>query len=174
MIEDHAEPDFWALLKTMCDHDVEFVIIGGFAVSLHGYVRTTKDIDIVPAPDTENLTRLYNAVRSIDARPLGLDEFAPDELPPFTLESLVELQGNWLLETKHGRIDLMLYVEDLDGELTFAQLRERAETEEFEEVGHPVDFASAGDLISMKQRAGRDIDRIDITALRRAHGLEAD
>jgi hypothetical protein len=68
----------------------------------------------------------------------------------------------------------MPYVEDDDGELPYDELRSAAESEFFDEVGHRVWFASAEHLIAMKEHAGRDVDRSDVTALRRAFGLEGD
>jgi len=65
----------------LCEHQVEFVLIGGFAVALHGYVRATKDIDIVPEPSPENLTRLWRALTAIDATAAELEEFHPEEMP---------------------------------------------------------------------------------------------
>ena len=50
------EPD--DLLVALTDANVEFVVIGGVAVGVHGFVRATKDLDIVPDPALENLTRL--------------------------------------------------------------------------------------------------------------------
>jgi hypothetical protein len=68
----------------------------------------------------------------------------------------------------------MPYVEDADGELTYDELRAGADTIEIDEVGHPIFVASVEHLIAMKQHAGRDLDLIDVTALRMAHGLEED
>lgn len=168
-------PDFWGMLRVLREHDVEFVIIGGFAVGLHGYVRATKDIDIVPAPDPENLSRLWDAVSSIDARPAEFDEFDPEEMPaPFSREGLVDGRGNWVLYTRLGRLDLMPYVEDDDGELPYEDLRGAAESEEFAEIGGRLWFASAAHLIAMKEHAGRDEDLRDVSALRRTLGLEDD
>lgn len=169
-----TEPDFWGLLRVLCEHDVEFVVIGGFAVSMQGYVRTTKDVDVVPAPGAENLGRLWQAVTSIDAQPADWGDFEPDELPPFSHEGFVENRGDWVLYTTLGRLDLMLYVEDEDGELPYETLRAGADSELYPEIGHRVWFASVEHLIAMKQHAGRDEDLRDIAALRRAHGLEAD
>lgn len=168
-------PRFYDLLRLLCEHEVAFVIIGGFAVTLQGYVRTTKDIDIVPDRTLENLSRLWDALASIDARPVDITEFRPEELPmPFSREELIEGSGNWALYTSLGRIDLMTYVEDADGELTYEELQEDAERVDLGEIGHPVRVASVEHLIGMKQHADRDQDRIDITALRMAHGLEAE
>jgi hypothetical protein len=170
-----TEPDFWGLLQALSEHEVEFVVIGGFAVSLQGYVRTTKDVDIVPSPDPANLARLWDAVSALGARPANWDDFKPDELPAFTLEGFTENGGNWMLYTRLGRLDLMPYVEDLDGELPYATLRAEADTDTFAEAGDQrIWFASVRHLISMKKRAGRDEDLLDVTALRRAHGLEDD
>ncbi len=171
----HTRPDFWGLLRALCEHDVEFVVIGGFAVGLHGYVRATKDVDIVPAPDEANVSRLWDALLALDARPAEFGDFAPDEMPvPFTRAGLVEGTGNWALYTRLGRLDLMPYVEDDDGELPFAELRAAADSEEFEEIGARLWFASAQHLIAMKEHAGRDEDLRDVAALRAALGLEED
>jgi hypothetical protein len=171
--KEDTPPRFYELLQLLCGGQIEFVLIGGFAVTLQGYVRTTKDIDIVPKPSIDNLSRLWDALSSIDARPGEIADFKPEELPvPFSREGLVEGEGNWILYTSLGRVDLMQYVEDMDGELTYAELRAGAERVDLDEVGHPIWVASVEHLIGMKQRANRDQDRIDITALRMAHGLE--
>lgn len=169
-----TEPDYWGLLRVLSEHDVDFVVIGGFAVGMQGYVRATKDVDVVPASTPENLSRLWDAVSSIEARPADWDEFDPQELPPFSREGLIENGGNWILYTKLGRLDVMPYVEDDDGELPYEDLRAAADSESYPEVGHRVWFASVTHLIAMKQHAGRDEDLRDVTALRRAHGLQDD
>lgn len=50
------EPD--ELLLALLGAGVRFVVIGGVAVGVHGFVRATEDRDIVPDPDPENLNRL--------------------------------------------------------------------------------------------------------------------
>lgn len=168
-------PRFYDLLRMLCEHEVAFVLIGGFAVSLQGFVRTTKDIDIVPELTRENVSRLWDALTSVHARPAELGDFKPSEMPmAFTREGLIEGGGNWILYTTLGRIDLMPYVEDTEGELTYEELRESAERVDLPPVGHPIWVASVEHLIGMKEHANRDQDRIDITALRMAHGLEQD
>jgi predicted nucleotidyltransferase len=67
------------LLKHLHAHGVEHIIIGGLAVSAHGHVRPSKDLDIVPDPAHENLERLVsaladaNALEGIPVRVCGLD-----------------------------------------------------------------------------------------------------
>lgn len=166
---------FYDLMRVLCEHGVEFVVIGGFAVGLQGYQRATKDVDIVPAPTLDNVTRLWEALSSLDARPAEVGDFRPEERPmAFTPEGLIAGGGNWVVYTTFGRIDLMPYVEDAEGELEYAELRADAIQVELDEVGHPIYVASVEHLIGMKEHAGRDLDLIDATALRMAHGLEAD
>lgn len=171
----HTPPRFYDLLRSLRDAGVDFVLIGGFAVTLHGYVRTTKDIDIVPDPRQENMSRLWDVLSAIDARPAELAEFKPEELPAaFTREGFIEAGGNWVLYTKLGRLDVMPYVEDADGEIPYDELRAAAERVDLPEVGQPIWVASLDHLIAMKEHADRDIDRIDVTAMRMAQGLEDD
>jgi hypothetical protein len=46
------------ILRTLLDHEVDSVVIGGLAVAAHGFPRATKGIDTVPAPESENRRRL--------------------------------------------------------------------------------------------------------------------
>ena len=72
------------LLRALHDSGVQHIIIGGFAVNAHGVIRPSKDLDIVPDPDGDNLRRLAALLAEIDARHVGLGEFNADEFPlPF-------------------------------------------------------------------------------------------
>src|SRR3982751_563176 len=103
-------PDVPALLETLVKHRVEFLVVGGVAVAHHGYVRATRDMDIVPEPSEGNLSHLWDALVQMEAEPLALGELRPQELPtPFTVEALHAL-GNWDLATCNGRLDILQYV----------------------------------------------------------------
>ena len=71
------EPD--DLLLTLTNAQVEFVVIGGIAVGVHGFVRATKDLDIVPDPSPENLERLAHVLVEIGAQHVGVGDFSPEE-----------------------------------------------------------------------------------------------
>jgi hypothetical protein len=160
---------FFDLVRTLRAHGVEFVLIGGFAVGFHGAERATKDVDVVPAPGRDNLTKLWRALETLDASPQGLEDFRPEELPvEWGLEGLIE-GGNWIVHTRFGRLDVMQWVAPFD---SYDELRRNAVEQYVEEVGSTVLVAGLDDLIAMKEAAGRDQDRIDVTALRMAHGLE--
>lgn len=146
-----------------------FVVIGGVAVAHHGYVRATKDVDIVPEPSEGNLRRLWDALQELEAQPLSLHDFRPEELPePFALGGLLKL-GNWDLATKHGRLDILQHLSGkLETEEDHAGLAERSETAHFD-FG-TIRVVGYEDLIDLKDLAGRDQDLIDIRALREARG----
>lgn len=154
------------LLRTLREHGVEFVVIGGFALAAHGYIRGTKDVDIVPEPSGANLDRLLAALEALDAEPLAVEDFKPEEILELNLENL-GLGGNWLLRTRLGRLDVMQHVE---GMRDYAQLRERAFDPELEELGEGVLFVGLDDLIALKRAAGRPEDVRDIAELERARG----
>src|SRR5919199_3687263 len=76
-----------ALVRVLNAHGVDYVVVGGVAAIGHGSRRTTRDLDIVPAPSAENYRRLARAlkalhahVRGVDAHLLGIDPTDPDVL----------------------------------------------------------------------------------------------
>lgn len=146
------------LLGTLRRHDVEFVVIGGFALAPHGYVRATKDIDIVPDPDPGNLAKLADALRELDAEP-DLGELHGDELDISPDAEGLQLGGNWVLLTRFGRLDIM---QEVPGLRDYRHLRDGA----IEVSG--VLYAGYDELISMKAATGRDEDLRDIGALEAA------
>lgn len=154
------------LLAALRAHSVEFVVIGGFSLAAHGYVRGTKDVDIVPEPSRSNLRRLLRALKSLDAEPLAIGDFSPNEVLELSLKNL-ELGGNWLLRTRFGRLDVMQYV---TGMQSYEDLRQGAVEPELPELEAGVPFAGLDDLIALKRAAGRDEDLRDIAELERARG----
>lgn len=157
-----AEP----MLRLLAEHGVDFVIIGGFALAAHGVVRGTKDIDIVPDPDSTNVSRLAAALRALNAEVMLADDFDPSELGIAPDEAGLALGGNWVLRTRLGRLDVM---QDVAGVRSYGALRSAAVERDVPEAGS-FWFSGLDDLIAMKVAAGRPQDEIDITSLHRARG----
>jgi hypothetical protein len=149
-----------ALLDCLRSCGVEFVVIGGFAVAAHGVVRATKDVDIVPEPSAENRARLAEALRELRAE-VDLGDISVDELAIVPDEAGLATGGNRVLQTAHGRLDVM---QDVPGLRSFEQLRAGA-------VRHGgILYAGYEELVSMKSSAGRPEDLMDIARLRAARG----
>ncbi len=155
-MDEPAEPlDAARILAALAEHRVDFVLIGGLAVQTHGHMRTTADIDIMPAPERENLALLAQTLRALGARVLnpsavGL-EIDAATLPRAAL---------WQLVTRHGALDIVL---EAPGAPPYGELRERALEIDLDGVTIPV--ASLDDLLAMKRAAGRPIDLDDLAAL---------
>lgn len=153
------ELDARRLLVALSEAEVEFILVGGFAVGAHGHPRATKDVDLLPAPDQQNLERLAALLREIDYEIMGVDDFDPDEVVHPDLDGL-RRGGSWVLLTRFGRLDVLQHLEpDLD----YATLKQGAIKAEV--FGVEVRFCGYDDLLAMKRAAGRPVDLADIEQL---------
>ena len=151
------------LLKMLNDHDVAYVVIGGFAMLAHNATRATKDIDIVPDPDPANLDRLWSALTSLEASPLPMVDFGAEEMPLEWTRDSLDYGGNWILATRVGRLDILQYVAGVEG---YDQLRGNA-VDLVDPSSGRIWFAGKDDLIAMKRAAGRPQDLLDIERIER-------
>lgn len=157
------ELDLQAILRELVEGEVEFLLIGGVAVGYHGHVRATKDVDVVPATDPDNLHRLAEVLRSLEAEVEGAEEFAEGEMPDPLEPGALELGGNWVLSTRLGRLDVMQWIGD-------HPLWEELSPGAIEDVigDLPVKVVAYDDLIRLKELAGRPEDLADLQRLRQA------
>lgn len=143
------------IFAALAEHEVDYVVVGGLAVQVHGHVRTTNDLDLIPQPSRRNLARLAYALNALGARVLnpGSEDLAIDAtmLPRATL---------WQFATDAGDIDVL---HDAPGAVEFPELRARALEVKLGDLRIP--FAGREDLIRMKRAAGRPVDLSDIAAL---------
>lgn len=150
-------PDLRALLATFAERDVQYVVIGGIALVLHGGIRTTEDLDIVPNPDPANLDRLCQALEGMEATLLlnPARRFGPREAHALK-------QGrNVSLSTRYGELDV---VRRLAGVPPYATLA--ADADRYEVDGVTLLAASRQQLITMKAVRGSAQDQADIETLR--------
>lgn len=158
---EHAERpfDLSLLFEALSRHGVDYVVIGGVAVQVHGHRRTTMDLDLAPDPRPENLRRLAAALDEVDARPLD-PALAGSEVSVIDPERLAVAPVVPLLTTRHGQVHIL---KEPKGARVFAQMRESALVVEVD--GVEVAIVSLDDLIRMKKAAGRPEDLDDIAAL---------
>jgi hypothetical protein len=150
------EFDAAALLRALAEAELDFVVIGGIALVLHGSARLTRDLDIVFAPDEPNLHALGRVLTGLNAGLRGVDEdvpFVPDER---TLRNVQLLT----LTTDAGWLDVHRRP---DGAPPYPVLKRRAEEQDIDGVS--VLVASPDDLLAMKRAAARPQDLTDIEEL---------
>lgn len=150
------------LLRELQAAHIEFVLIGGFAVNVYGVIRPSKDLDIVPSGDAENLERLADLLARIEASHAGIEDFDPDEFPFDPTNPADLLQGaNFRLETSLGDLDIMQWVPGIDADNAYTELASRARRVDIDDIALLV--CSLADLRKMKQAAGRprDLDDLD-------------
>jgi Nucleotidyl transferase AbiEii toxin, Type IV TA system len=144
------------LMRRLVEAGVDFLVIGGVAVSLQGYGRSTKDLDIVYATNAANLERLGKVLVELGARLRGIEEDVP-----FTPDARALKRTTILtLETRLGGIDLLV---DPDGADRYEAMRGRADVVDLDDI--EVRVVALDDLLSMKRAAGRPQDIADIDAL---------
>jgi predicted nucleotidyltransferase len=161
------ELDIQGMLEALVAEGVEFLLIGGVAVGFHGYVRATKDVDVVPSPDPGNLARLANALRGLGAEIEGAEEFEDAELPDPLDAAALALGGNWVLRTRLGRFDVMQWIGD---DSLWERLSPAAVSAEIGDLS--VRVVGYQDLVALKREAGRPEDLADLKRLRQARGEE--
>ena len=111
-------PDFKEFLKLLNEHDVRYLLIGGYAVGYHGYARATEDMDIWVAVQPENADKIVNVLKDFGfASPdLSAALFLQEGkiirmgLPPIRLEITTSISGVVFEECYENRI-----LDEIDG-----------------------------------------------------------
>ena len=148
--------DFEALLGALVEGEVEFVIVGGVAATVHGSARLTQDIDIVHARGEANLERLVAALEPFNPYLRG----APAGLPFDWSVATLRRGRNFTLTTAVGYIDLL---GEITGGGTYEDLLPH--TIQVELFGHTCRCLALPWLIKTKQAAGRPADREAVAEL---------
>ena len=144
--------DFADLLVELCDAEVEFLLVGGWAVILHGHVRATDDMDILVRPSTRNSERVFAALEAFGA-PLRAHGVTPGHfaregeayrfgIAPLKIEVLTKISGVSFDDASQGSMT-------------------------FELDGHRIPYIGKSALIANKKSAARYKDLADVEELER-------
>lgn len=145
------------LLENLGKAEVKFILVGGLAVALNGFVRTTEDVDILVEVSPENIKRLLRALESFGqgyARELSLGDFEATEgavrvVEDFPLDIFTVMGG------KQYR-DLISATRQVEIKTTM------------------IPFLDATALVQLKEKSQREKDQIDVAALKRIQQEAAD
>ncbi len=153
------------IVRALNDAQVQYLIVGGLAVNAHGYVRLTRDIDIVLALSPENAALGLHTLLEVGYR-LGIPAKPEEFADPATREDwrrnkeMIVLKL-WSDEHRRTPIDVFVYEPfDFGAEMAVSEAMEVC-------PGVRAPVVSLQTLLEMKQRAGRPQDLIDIEELKR-------
>ena len=146
-LDEHLE-----VLEYLIKHKVKFLLIGGYAVIMHGYRRATGDMDLWLEPNNDNKTLFINALRDLD-------------FEDKTLEYIQNLDFTFAQVLMFGeepqRIDFLTQI----NQVTFEEAYNNRLTENFENLVLPI--INLRELILSKINTGRAKDIADIEELQR-------
>lgn len=141
-------PDFREFLQLLNSNEVDYLLVGGYAVGFYGYVRATADMDVWIASNPQNAGRLVATLRQFGFTSPELNEslfLKPDSIirmgtPPFRIELFTGLSGVEFDACYGNRVRAII-----------------------DEV--PVDLISLPDLRANKLASGRTKDLVDLEHL---------
>lgn len=158
--------DLIRLFETLARHGVDYVVIGGVAVQVHGHRRTTMDLDLVPRRSEDNLRRLGSALEELEAQPRDAPQ-GEAQISAADPERLAIAAAVPPLSTRHGQLHIL---NEPKGARPFDRLRDAALVVKVEGIEIPI--VALDDLLRMKRASGRPADLEDIAALVALEGRE--
>jgi hypothetical protein len=148
------------ILRTLEEHDVEYVLIGAFAATIHGSGLRTDDVDVCPRNTWSNLTKLAAALTAMDAR--ELDPHKGELVDRPWDETMLGSDVTWLIGTPFGRLDLVFEPAGTAGYDDLAR-----DAIDVDIGGVRARVASLRDVIRSKEALNRPRDREQLPTLRR-------
>lgn len=140
--------DFKELLESLNVNNVRYLLIGGYAVGIYGYSRSTNDIDIFVSDDRENVLRLLKALADF-----GFTD------PTLSEDVLSEERSMIEMGIEPMKVQILNFADGLNFEDCYA----RKNPVTIEDI--IVDTVSKDDLVKNKTATGRHKDLADVERL---------
>jgi predicted nucleotidyltransferase len=140
-------PHYKELLQLLNEFEVDYLIVGGFAVMKYGEPRYTKDLDVWVHNSLQNSVRVVEALKKFGA---------PLEHDGITAETFSAKQVVYQIGVAPVRIDILTEISGVK----FSDAWEKRVASTF--FGVPVHFISLDDLVTNKQALGRSSDVKDL------------
>ena len=152
------------VFKFLEEERVKYLVAGGMAVNLRGIPRFTQDLDILVDLSPVNLKRLKAALIKLEYRPrvpVPLEEFLNiDNWRKWKKEKGLKALNLYNPKVVFEQIDILT-----DVPISYSQARKNCVV--IRAGGLRIRLVSISDLIRMKKKAGRDVDKLDIQDLKR-------
>jgi hypothetical protein len=147
--------DYGALLGSLAQHEVEFIVVGGVSAFLHGAPTVTRDLDVVYRRDAKNIQRALSALQSLEARFRMRPDLSPNA-------SHLESAGHKLLTTNLGHLDMLGAI---GKQLAYEDLIEHSDKMKIGDF--QVRVLRLEKLIELKEELGLEKDLAMLPTLRR-------
>lgn len=144
--------DFEDFLVALCEAKAEFLVVGAYAMALHGVPRATGDIDVFVRPSPDNAARVWSALAAFGA---------PLEAAGLTHEDLATPGTVYQMGVAPRRIDVLTAISGVSFEEAWA------DKVAIDVAGHPVFFIGREALAKNKRTSGRAKDLADLEILER-------
>lgn len=138
------------IIKSLYVNEVEYVIIGGYAIILHGFLRATEDIDILLKLSPENLERFQKALREV---------YDDNEIDEINFEELSKYSVIRYGTRDNFYIDV---ISKIGTEFSYDNIE--IIEKKVEDIVYR--FASSESLYKMKKSTYREKDKLDILFLK--------
>ncbi len=139
--------DFQDFIQGLNKNEVRYILVGGYAVILHGYIRSTSDMDIWVDKTSENYQKLRMAIKEFGAPSISESEFLGDEF------------NVWGIGKEPNRIEIMNEVKGLTFDIAYQ------ESAIYQQENLKIRFINFNHLLDAKKAAGRFKDKNDIEQL---------
>ena len=140
--------DYIDMLKCLNKAGVDYMLVGGWAVNMYGYIRATVDLDVWILADADNAKKVYSAVAEFGA---PVSEIKPEDFAEYGMIFQIGVAP--------CRVDIISKISGV----SYADAVTRAVPKTID--GIPVRIISLEDLIANKKASGRAKDLADVEVL---------
>jgi len=137
---------FLELMASFEKNDVEYVVIGGIAINLHGFSRNTEDIDLFVNPNEDNIKKLQASL---------FETFKDNDIYEITLEELKKYPVIRYISEESTTIDVITKLGD---RFDFSDIEYDIKIID----GIKIKFANLKTLYMLKEKTYREIDQLDL------------
>jgi hypothetical protein len=146
--------DFQDFIEALNNEAVEYILVGGYAVILHGYIRSTADMDVWVNKTIRNYEKLKRAFFRFGAPMFSQDEFMGDEFDV------------WSIGIEPNRIEVLNKIKGVE----FSEAYPFCQT--FIQNNIEINYIHLNHLIKAKEAAGRFKDKADIEELQKRNNTD--
>ena len=145
--------DFQDFIQALNNNNVEYILVGGYAVILHGFVRSTADMDVWINKTKDNYSKLSSAYKEFGAPIFSETDF------------LGNIYDVWSIRTPPNRIDVMNDVKGVSFEEAYKLCKV------YIQANVEIRYIHLNHLIKAKKASGRFKDKADIEQLLKNKGI---